>query len=192
MSKFDWESKWEKYTLSFASTISNTHKDETRNSLALFLQTSVILSNFLVPSLVTFIKESKLTSSDFNFQQLEKKLYKCKRQEVEQLIKFFLMDYFSSILDNPTNLQLLDSRKYTAEIFIKELGLLMNFSKKEIAVFNDVVDKKNTFYHSIQLLEKLHLGKNARNEGLIEGIELIKEEIFNQLDSTLMKFLGPN
>lgn len=186
----DWEKRWEKYTFDFAAKVnqSKTNKDEKDEWLSDFLQSSVILTHFLLPSIVEFVKEFKL-KIHFNEKSFEKKLTKFKREEVEHVIKLFLMDYFSCFLDNPIHLDLLTHENVEISEIDTKVGQFLLFNKKEKDIYHEMVFKKDTYYSTVLLLQTLHLGKDAKNEGLVEGIEVIKESVYNKMDQTFQKLI---
>lgn len=182
-----WELRWEKYALDFSDRL--TAKESQDQWLNDFLRSSIVLTTILIPTIVTFIKEFKLKMPDFDDKKLDKKLSKFKRKEVEHTIKLFLMDYFASFLDNAYNHELLVNKGIDKKIFETKLGISLNFNKKEKELFKEITLKKETYAHSIIFFETLKIGKDAKNEALIDGVELIKETVFNKMDKTFQKFI---
>lgn len=187
MEEKKWEKRWEKYAFSYSDKLNTDDSEE--KWLVDFLRSSIVLTNILIPSVVTFIQEFKIKSPEFDTVILDKKLNKFKRSEVEHVIKLFLMDYFVSFLDNAYNSELLGNRGIDKKNFENKLGFFLDFNKKEKELYKHIALKKDTYSHSILFFETLKIGKDAKNEALIDGVELIKETVFNKLDKTFQKFI---
>lgn len=184
MSYYDWETKWNKFIIDFASKCKNNSNS---TWFSQFIQTTIISSDISISSMISFVSGFDLKNSNFDSNKFEKKIFKLKKKQVIDIIKFFLFDYISVIYNNPNNKKTLDEIKTTEEeleiIFFQSLSL----NKKEIDLYYEIKDNKNTVMHSVLLLEKLKLGENSNNEALVDGIELIKEETYNHFDVKLIE-----
>jgi hypothetical protein len=190
MKEMDWEKRWEKYILDYSNKITLINKNKEQEEwLVNFLKSSVVLTSILFPAIITFVKEFKLKSEKFNGNDLNKKLYKFKRKDVESTIKLFLMDYFATATDNPHILELLANKKIDKNIFENKVGIILNFDKKEKELYKKIALKKDTFIHGILFFEKINLKTDAKNEALLEGLEMIKGEAYDTIDKTLNKFI---
>lgn len=189
MSKNNWEENWEKHALGYASKINGIPVSNDYKWLTNFLQTAIITTNIFIPSFVTLVSEFKLKLTDFNEDNFEKKLSKTKKNQVEYAIKVFLMDYLSSFMEHPNHILLMEGKKIEKAKFEKDILNFLFFNKKEKKIFEEIKEKKETYYPSISFLESLHIKDESKNEGLLGGIEFIKNEVYNKMDNDFQKFI---
>lgn len=183
----DWEKRWEKYGKELASSIHETvSKDE--QWLSHFLQSSVLLTNMLVPSIAAFVLEFPMKLGTIEEKTWTKKLNKAKKADVQKTIKIFLMDYFSSFFEHPVHALLLESHKMAQSELEKKVQQALCFTKEETKLYAEIIQKKETYFPTIVLLQHMHTGKDANNQALVEGVEMFKEEAFNRMDKNFQTF----
>lgn len=186
----DWEKRWEKYGKELAANI-HTHKTADNEPLALFLESSVLLTVLLLPSIVAFGSEFPMKLETFDEKILQKKLSKAKKEAVHATIKLFLMDYFASFLEHPVHQKIIEHTQTSEQIVEKQIQLLLGFTKEDTQRYEEIKEKKETYYPTILLLKKLHFGKDANNQALVEGTELFKEEAYARMDTNFQQLLMP-
>ena len=181
----DWEKRWEKYGKALAT---NVHKQQEADWISDFLQSSILLSNLLMPSMIAFVTEFPMKLEKFDEERFIKKLNKAKKEQVQQVIKLFLMDYFVSFLEHPVHILILEEKALQKIEVEKRIATELAFTKEEKTIFEEIKQKKDTYYPTILLLRQLHLGKDANNQALVEGIELFKEQAYEQMDKNFQTF----
>lgn len=189
MSEKKWEVRWEKYVLDFAKKVGSKNQlTEDQKWIGDFLQTAIHYTNLFLPPMMTFINDFPVKIGAWDEESFEKKLSKSKRAEVEKIVQLFLMDYFVLYVDNRHNLNCLNEKYIFPFEFEQEVGKALFFSKLQWDSFSQMRERKDTYYPTILLLEHAYTGKEAKNEGLLEGIEVMKHTVYDQLDKALITF----
>lgn len=181
----EWEAKWSKYMHAYQENVAASCRQD---ALRHFLGSTLLSTGLAVTCIIDVVENFPLKMQPFDLDAFRKKLKKKKKQDVLALHKFFLMDYLC-LLKSTEELQLyLLEEQLTFEAFERQLFTALHFTKEEIRSFDQVLATHHTFQHSIGLLEQLGLGKEAKNEALVEATEILKNEFYSQFTVNFKRF----
>lgn len=180
----NWEKKWSAFSVEYAKKSGEKSKQDWSKH---FSQICVFTSNIVLSLVVTHINEFKLKTKDFDNKFFKKHLNDLRYKDVESIIRYIIMDFMILLIERKEIRDFLTTHKIDDETFEFELFECLGFSKDEIVIYYKMKPLSGTLEHSVHLIEMLGANSEAKNEGLLLGIEYFKKNFFDNLKKHLFK-----